>query len=62
MKSVFPDFECPSFLDRAQNLYEIDHITEIEITFEEDNWDGLMDANYGSEEIWSCGCYLKAVY
>lgn len=29
----------------AQDLYDIDHITVIEIVFTETNWDALMDAN-----------------
>ena len=29
----------------GQNLYDIDHITEIEITFQESDWDAIMDAN-----------------
>jgi hypothetical protein len=29
----------------AQDLYDIDHITLIEITFSSDDWDAIMDAN-----------------
>ncbi len=33
----------------AQNLYDINNITVIEIEFEEDNWDAIMDTYYAND-------------
>lgn len=33
----------------CQNLYDIDNVTLIEIEFEEDNWDAILDTYYASE-------------
>src|SRR6187402_2859135 len=36
----------PFFQTNAQGLYDVDHVTEVRITFVEDNWDEIMDNNY----------------
>ena len=41
---------CISFFrSNAQGLYDVAHITEIRISFVENNWDQIMDANYSND-------------
>jgi len=41
---------CISFFrSDAQGLYDLAHITEIRISFVENNWDQIMDANYSND-------------
>jgi len=41
---------CISFFrSDAQGLYDVAHITEIRISFVENNWDQIMDANYSND-------------
>ena len=41
---------CISFFrSNAQGLYDVAHITEIRISYVENNWDQIMDANYSND-------------
>jgi hypothetical protein len=55
MKHLFYFLLCISYFQiKAQGLYDVDHITEVRITFKEENWDEILDNyyfNYDDERL-----------
>lgn len=47
----------------AQDLYDLNTVTVIELTFEQSNWDQLMDANYsnGNEDRLLASCIVNGI-
>ena len=45
----------------SQNLYDIDHITEIRLTFSESNWDDTLDQYYANDldELLNATCVIN---
>ncbi|MCB0756256.1 MAG: hypothetical protein KDB98_11725, partial [Flavobacteriales bacterium] len=45
----------------GQDLYDINNVTVIELTFEESNWDQIMDQNYsnGNEDRLLASCIVN---
>lgn len=54
---------CVCLNTQAQDLYDINTVTQIELTFEESNWDQIMDQNYsnGNGERLLASCVVNGV-
>lgn len=61
--SIFALLVFTSFQLVAQELYDINTVTQIELTFEESNWDQIMDQNYsnGNDARLLASCSINGV-